>query len=688
MAQTAADFYVSPKGNDKWSGTRPAPNAGKTDGPFATLARAQKAARALSRRRKPVTVLLRGGTYLLREPVVFTPQDSGTAAAPVTYAAYPGEKPRLSGGLRLTGWKADTVNGRKCWSVPAPDTFFRQLWVNDQRRERPRLPKTGFRRFAGIPGLTLETPYNAGSKEFLVNPGEAEPWRNPTDIEVLAFMLWAESRMPLAKVDVRKGLLKTAMRSVFRAYDEKTHREFLDAEGKVVEGAQPAGAAIFARYYLENVGEALDTPGEWYYDQEAGKVYYLPLPGEKPGSSEIYAPRLAQVLRIEGDPDREKWVEHLHFRGLSFAHTEWRKALGQKLFGSKGKVDDRCGDAQAAISVPGAVAAVGARYCRFERCTFANLGTYALDLGRGCWGNTVSHCEFRDLGGGGIKLGTRQAADAAISGFNTVTDCEIGPGGLIFFSAIGLWVGQSPYNTVVHNHIHDFYYSAISVGWTWGYAESGAHSNEFAYNHLHDLGKGLLSDMGGIYTLGNSPGTMIHHNHIHDVNSYDYGGWGLYHDEGSCNIVSECNLVYRNKCDAFHQHYGRGNLLRNNILACSTLDLVTRTREEEHLSFLLEGNVMYVCGQGLLGGNWKNGNFLFRRNLYWDALGRPLDFAGGTLAEWQARGQDEGSVVADPKFADPEHGDFTLAPDSPAYTEIGFEPFDLSNVGPRGEVGA
>jgi hypothetical protein len=228
------------------------------------------------------------------------------------------------------------------------------------------------------------------------------------------------------------------------------------------------------------------------------------------------------------------------------------------------------------------------------------------------------------------------------------------------------------------------------VGWTWGYAESAAAHNEFAYNHIHDLGKGLLSDMGGIYTLGISPGTTIHHNHIHDVVSSTYGGWGLYHDEGSSYIVSEYNLVYSNKCDAFHQHYGRENNLRNNIFACSREFLVSRTREEEHLSFMLEGNVLYVSGEGLLGSNWTNGNFLFRRNLYWDAQGRPLKFGEPTptLEEWQARGQDVDSVIADPKFADPEHNDFTLASDSPAFTEIGFEPFDLSTVGPRGRVGA
>jgi len=105
--EAAADFFVSPGGNDRWSGTLPAPNAAATDGPFATLTRAQQAARGLraAAPNRPVTVLLRGGVYALTEPIRFLPQDSGAEGAPVTYAAYPGETPVLSCGSEIGGWK-------------------------------------------------------------------------------------------------------------------------------------------------------------------------------------------------------------------------------------------------------------------------------------------------------------------------------------------------------------------------------------------------------------------------------------------------------------------------------------------------------------------------------------------------------------------------------------------------------
>lgn len=108
-ANTAsADFYVALNGNDAWSGKLAAPNPPGTDGPFATQARARNAVRALKAAggvRTSLTVMIRGGKYFLPNPLTFTGDDSGTAEAPVTYQAYPGEQPVLSGGRRVTGWK-------------------------------------------------------------------------------------------------------------------------------------------------------------------------------------------------------------------------------------------------------------------------------------------------------------------------------------------------------------------------------------------------------------------------------------------------------------------------------------------------------------------------------------------------------------------------------------------------------
>lgn len=193
----------------------------------------------------------------------------------------------------------------------------------------------------------------------------------------------------------------------------------------------------------------------------------------------------------------------------------------------------------------------------------------------------------------------------------------------------------------------------------------------------------MLSDLGGIYTLGVSPGTRIHDNCFHDIDAFDYGGWGLYTDEGSSNIVLENNVVYRTKTGGFHQHYGKDNLLRNNVFAFSQTDQLQRTRTEPHNSFVFERNIVYWNNDGpLMGHNWADNHFTLRDNVYFNSGGHPVRFPGNlTLDQWQQkRGQDKGSIVADPKFVDAAHGDFRLQDDSPARA-LGIHSLDARQAG-------
>jgi hypothetical protein len=233
-----------------------------------------------------------------------------------------------------------------------------------------------------------------------------------------------------------------------------------------------------------------------------------------------------------------------------------------------------------------------------------------------------------------------------------------------------------------HNHIHDLYYTAISVGWTWGYAPNQCAGNIVEFNHLHHIGKDMLSDRGAIYTLGVQPGTAIRNNLIHDARSFSYGGWGIYPDEGSSNMTIENNIVYRTKSAGFHQHYGQENLAPNNIFAFGEEFQLMRTRAEDHVPFTFEGNIVYFDSGGLPGSNWTGDQFHMNRNAYWDARGGPVPFSGSALAEWRQRGQDADSLVADPPFVNAANYDFTLLPESSAW-KLGWKKIDLSAVGPR-----
>ena len=143
------------------------------------------------------------------------------------------------------------------------------------------------------------------------------------------------------------------------------------------------------------------------------------------------------------------------------------------------------------------------------------------------------------------------------------------------------------------------------MGWTWGYGPNQSKGNVIEYNHIHDIGKEMLSDMGGIYTLGIQPGTRIRNNLIHDISSFTYGGWGIYPDEGSSEMLIENNIVYDCKSAGFHQHYGRENVIRNNIWAFNRENQLMRTRAEPHISFTFERNIVYFDQGRLLGSNWS-----------------------------------------------------------------------------------
>ncbi len=99
-------FYVAKNGNDAWSGRLAAPNAEGTDGPFASLERAQAAMRAGTIK----TTYVREGSYTLTGTLGLAAPDSG-----VRILGYPGEQAALSGGERVTGF---VYEGNGVWSAP------------------------------------------------------------------------------------------------------------------------------------------------------------------------------------------------------------------------------------------------------------------------------------------------------------------------------------------------------------------------------------------------------------------------------------------------------------------------------------------------------------------------------------------------------------------------------------------
>lgn len=672
-----ATFYIATNGNDSWSGRVPVPARDGKDGPFKTLNRALE----LSRRhaaeqggaaKVPRTVLIRGGTYFLDEPLIITPEDWG-----LRVAAYKGESPVLSGGSEIHGWTRQEHHGREVWSAHVPEARsskwnFRELWVNGVRATRARHPNQGYLPITRI--LDKVKDWTQGHHRFEFKAGDVQAWPGITNAEALVMTRWVESRLPVTHVDVASRVLSFGKRSVFELSDKDI-------------------------YYLEGAAEFLDSPGEWYLDRVEGKLYYMPLPSQRPESTVAVAPVLPQVLRLEGQPEQGKFVREVSFEGITFSHTEWCFPEGFQSGKHKPTIwpepnAEVGGFAQAAIGVPGGVWGEGVHHCLFTDCRFVNLGTYGVELGRACVGNSFIRCEFAHLGGGGLKIGSTAIAsnETMLTKNNLVEDCHIYDGGRMFHSAIGVWIGQSPGNRLLHNHIHDFYYTGISVGWTWGYDTALATNTTVAFNHVHHIGVRsdgdgpILSDMAGIYTLGRHIGSSIHNNLWHDVAGIHYGGWGIYFDEGTTGIRAESNVVYRTTHGGFHQHYGATNMVYNNIFAFARDYQVQRSRVEPHVSFSFQTNIVYFNQGVLFGSNWGEDRYLVNRNLYFDTRAGTnagaLHLGPCTWAEWQKRGHDTNSILADPLFAAPQAGNFELKESSPA-AKIGFQRIDLRSVGPR-----
>ena len=708
------DLYLSPDGNDSWSGSVPEAAADGSDGPLASFAGARNRLRqirqsaydpgcaACQRLDGSVTVHVRGGVYPIDTPLEFTPEDS----YPVTFCPLGDGRPILDGGKRVGGWSKTDVNGRCCWladlpEVRAGDWDFRQLFVNGRRALRPRLPRTGLFRMAEVPDMPLPNSWGGGGyTRFVANEGDVTAFRNLNDIEVVYLHFWIEERSPVQSFDPESRLVTMARPS---------QAPLVGAHG-----------AELADYYLDNVFEALSDPGEWYLDRAEGKLYYLPRDGETPETAEVWAPRCLQLVGLLGDPARGRYVEHLRFSGITFRHTDWRHpgeddrpimgswrvsptAPGDRSSGMGHARGDKAAAAQAACDIPGVIALEGARFCTVQNCTVEHAGWYGIDIGEGCEHVDIVGNQLRDLGAGGVKINGAAAGDAEVvarrTGRCVVADNEITAGGRVFHSAVGVLSMNASQMAIVHNHIHDLFYTGVSCGWVWGYADNISRDNLIAHNHIHDIGQALLSDMGGIYTLGVQPGTVLRNNLIHDVHSAHYGGWCIYPDEGSSHILIEHNVCYDSDRSSFHQHYGRENVIRNNIFAFGGEAVCTYTRREPHRGFTFERNILVTSGRPVWNSaqcDSEHGLRPERQRMVCD-LNLVYDVAGGELtiasrervhpfSAWQEAGLDSHSLIADPGFVDLDGRDLSLAPDSPAFA-LGFEPIDLSRVGPRAQVG-
>ena len=528
-AVTAADFHVAPNGDDA--------NPGTKNKPFATPARAMAAVRVLvsAGLNTDVRVVLHGGTYALRAPLVFTSADSGTADHAITYAAELGETVVISGGCQITNW---TAAGGSKWTadlagVKSGQWFFRQLVVNDQRAVRARWPNQD--------GVLHLATVDHEVKSFTFDRALPQESLGGQDAELVVYENWSISRALITSSDPRQ--LATATAVGWIGHGDMTT-------------ASPGKPA-----FIEHAKVALDQPREWFLDRSTGTLTYLASVGETPARSVTVAPVLTQLVKIAGTKDEP--VRNVRFERLRFEHTDFPlpsigySEIQAAHFGPSMKLP--------AQVQPVAIECSYAEGIRFARCRFAHLNNSGIGFGPACRRNAVAGCVIEDIGGNGVMVGWRGSgrlkggtegtldadwadpADAPVG--NEVANCVIRRCGVDSRGAVGVFVGFSADTRVAHNVIHDLPYTGVSIGYRWDTTPTSQVRCVAEYNHIYDVMK-TLADGGGIYTLGLQPGTVLRGNLIHDVHrsAFAHGGApnnGFFIDEGSKGFLFESNVVHK-----------------------------------------------------------------------------------------------------------------------------------------------
>ena len=653
-----ADFFVATNGNDAWTGALPAPNPAGTDGPFASLTRAQQAVRELIRQglTRDVTVLVRAGAYLLPQGLTFGPQDSGTAEHRITYAAYPSEHPALNGGVRLTGWQP--YQGH-IWQAEIPEGVQpEQVFENGSRMPLARAPKQGYFRTGGSTGGTYASGFEYRAED-LDALGLAAWDVSNAKVSIWPQYNWFNFVRPVAAVDEQARTIR--LRGSFGDYE-------------ITSGN---------RYAILNVLALLTQAGECQIDQANHKVYVWPA-HEPIEQQDIVVSSAAHVIAIEGQaPNRP--VRNLHFEGLDIG-----------------------------ISNDDAVRVSGAEDCSFRFCKIENSGSNGVRILGHAQRVTLYGNLIRFHGYCGVSLEGLEPGMPDVNHHHVVENNHIHHCGQLIGHGAGVYIQQSGHNDVVRNHIHHLprYGTTIkgvryqvlkdqAAGVTWDNHYDYLHSrnNRIAYNDIHHANQDS-QDTGAMESWGPGRDNVYDHNLVHDCGNPEFDlQSGLYLDDATDHFTVTHNIIWGIAGTSNNQPIfakGIGNRFENNILVVGdTNDSAIMSMEmggEECKEHVYRRNIIaitHIHGAVYKFINWREDRIeASDNNLVWKTegnvfcLGTPL--GASRWDEWRGLGFEANSVLADPLLVDLAGHDFRLRDGSPALA-LGFEPIDVWEIGLRAD---
>ncbi len=669
VPSTSASYYVSPLGNDDWSGQLEVPNKSGTDGPFLTLQRAKEEVRL--RLRKPQTedfiVYIREGTYFLEAPLVFHKEDSGRDGFHVIFRNYAGEAPVISGGIELTDWEP-LEDGVFTTSV---DAAFNVLYEGDQTGVLARYPNRnpeaispGKHAYMKI-GALLEGHEYEG---FYFDPQTFPALDDWSTLEMTTWnggehgeFHWRTYMGQVTQISYADGTLMADLNDI--------SPRWVDMLGPGTD------------YFIQNSPELLDAPGEFYLDQNT--LYYRPwqAPGE---GHPVIAPRLDYLIKFEGTENDP--VSNIVIQGLTLRHTDGREAAAAE--------DDAFG-----IYVKNAedIQILGNHLQHI-----GGIGIYTT--GNGVRRITIENNLIDHIGDTAIEINGQWDVPNE-SNEHLIENNHIHHTGMLIPSARGIQIYNSSNDRVAHNLLHDIPKGAI------GFGGSGTSNTLVEFNEIHSVLQDS-QDMGPIYFGGVGPDNVIHNNYLHDVYGlFSYQG-GIYMDQGTSGYTITDNLVENfgwqggGRISGLIDASDVETVIRNNFLVLNNVHLSSAIFPREYSieeagteansaastppnDIDVIGNIFYNNDGPIYSfrfgseGSWlrqSDMNLFFSDQGMYRVVGIPGVI---TLEDWQALADgrfDQNSLIADPLFVNVESSDYRLRFDSPAYG-LGIEDIDQADVG-------
>lgn len=503
-AQAPARFYVATGGNDAWSGTLAAPNAESTDGPFATLARARDAVRQADKS-SGAEVILRGGLYEVKEPLVLGAEDSGAENARVVWRAADGEEARLTGGVVVPAFAPVTdaavldrleesargavvqadlkALGITDFGTPEGGGAF--LYFKGLPMTLSRWPNDGFVNMVDvIGGDTFEIRGNVQDRigRWVYEGDRPSRWLVENDAWVHGYWCWDWS-------------------------DQRHKVKSIDPEQHVMEVEPPYHGYGYRKgqwYYAFNLLSEIDMPGEWYIDRESGVLYFWPPEPAAHGDAVVSV--LANMVTMNE-------ASCVTFQGIVIE-------------GLRGR----------------ALAMTGGRENLIADCTFRNSGEDAASVSGGLH-HGVTGCEIYNMAGGGISISGGDRAALSPANHYAVNNHihDYGRWYRMYRSGISVHgVG----NRVANNLIHDAPHMGIMFG---------GNDHVIELNEIHNVC--LESNDAGAMYAGRDwtmRGTVIRNNYLHDITGFrGHGCVGVYLDDMYCGTEIVGNIFYRVTMAAF-----------------------------------------------------------------------------------------------------------------------------------------